>query len=203
MNVRSLKLAGAAAGLLFLVGAAPNVYAQTPMYVYEGQRFSDVIVSASPQTTTYTFNKSMILNSIGFYTNDPFDPYTSLAWSIDGVNQSFSTSALRSESGTLWLDLLSPLTMQENAVVSITTLGNFNGNNGSYYTAITDYADFNAAANVTIISNELGRDGYSNGNLRVSNPSSNVAPEPGSIALLLTGGAALAGIALRRRRNAA
>ena len=42
-----------------------------------------------------------------------------------------------------------------------------------------------------------------NSNLRVSNPGSNVAPEPGSIALLLTGGAALAGIALRRRRNAA
>jgi hypothetical protein len=44
---------------------------------------------------------------------------------------------------------------------------------------------------------------FSNGNLRVSNPGSNVAPEPGSIALLLTGGGALAGIALRRRRNAA
>ena len=43
----------------------------------------------------------------------------------------------------------------------------------------------------------------STSNLRVSNPGSNVAPEPGSIALLLTGGGALAGIALRRRRNAA
>jgi hypothetical protein len=41
------------------------------------------------------------------------------------------------------------------------------------------------------------------GNIKVSNPGSNVAPEPGSIALLLTGGGALAGIALRRRRNAA
>jgi hypothetical protein len=35
-----------------------------------------------------------------------------------------------------------------------------------------------------------------------ANPGSNVAPEPASIALLLTGGAALAGVALRRRRNA-
>ena len=203
MNLRSLKLAGAAAGLLFLVGLAPNVFAQTTIDVYEGQRFSDVIVSASPQTTTYTFNKSMILNSIGFYTNDPYDPYTSLAYSINGVNQAFSTIPSSSTNGTLWFDLSSPLTMQENDVVRITTLGQ--SINGNYFTAITDYADFNTAANVSIISNELGsnRIGFSNGNLRVSNPSANVAPEPGSIALLLTGGGALAGIALRRRRNAA
>jgi hypothetical protein len=41
-----------------------------------------------------------------------------------------------------------------------------------------------------------------NSNLRVSNPSANVAPEPGSFALALTGGAALLGICIRRRRNA-
>lgn len=35
-----------------------------------------------------------------------------------------------------------------------------------------------------------------------SNPGSNVAPEPGSFALALTGGAALIGICIRRRRNA-
>lgn len=35
-----------------------------------------------------------------------------------------------------------------------------------------------------------------------SNPGSNVAPEPGSIALALTGGAALIGNCIRRRRNA-
>ena len=35
-----------------------------------------------------------------------------------------------------------------------------------------------------------------------SNPGSNVAPEPGSFALALTGGAALLGICVRRRRNA-
>jgi hypothetical protein len=210
MNVRSLKLAGAAAGVFFLVGAAPNVYAQTPIDVFGQPRFGAVaFVSnvASPKTTTYTFNKSMILNSIGFYTND--EPYTSLAYSINGVDQSFSTGALRSESGTLWLDLLSPLTMQENGVVSITTLGQLSGN-GYYFTTVTDYAEFNNDANVSIVAGELGSDfngttfvGYTNGNLRVSNPSSNVAPEPGSIALLLTGGGALAGIALRRRRNAA
>ena len=45
---------------------------------------------------------------------------------------------------------------------------------------------------------------WTNSNLRVSpsNPGSNVAPEPGSFALALTGGAALLGICVRRRRNA-
>jgi len=40
------------------------------------------------------------------------------------------------------------------------------------------------------------------GNIRVSNPGSNVAPEPGTFALALTGGGALLGICIRRRRNA-
>ena len=140
MNLRSLKLAGAAAGLLFLVGLAPNVFAQT-IDVFDDLFSADAIVSAiaSPKTTTYTFNKSMILNSIGFFTND--EAYTSLAYSINGVNQSFSTSALPSTNGTLWLDLSSPLTMQENDVVMITTLGQLSGN-GYYFTTTTKYGTF-------------------------------------------------------------
>ena len=41
------------------------------------------------------------------------------------------------------------------------------------------------------------------GNIKVSNPGSNVAPEPGTFALALTGGGALLGICIRRRRSAA
>jgi hypothetical protein len=41
------------------------------------------------------------------------------------------------------------------------------------------------------------------GNRKTLDPSANVAPEPGSFALALTGGAALLGICIRRRRNAA
>jgi hypothetical protein len=215
MNVRSLKLAGAAAGLLFLVGAAPNAYAQTidvfggiggPNSQALGSRFTN---GPSPSTTSYTFNTSMILNSVGFYTNG--DSYTSLAYSINGVNKVFSTSALSLENGVAWLDLASPLTMQANDVVRISTLGRYYSGSVLYETIVTGYQTFNTNANVTIIDGEMGKDdfdqtsfGRTNGNLRVSpsNPSSNVAPEPGSIALLLTGGGALAGIALRRRRNA-
>jgi hypothetical protein len=47
-------------------------------------------------------------------------------------------------------------------------------------------------------------DSFSRANsTNASNPGSNVAPEPGSFALALTGGAALIGICIRRRRNAA
>ena len=41
------------------------------------------------------------------------------------------------------------------------------------------------------------------GNRKTLDPGANVAPEPGSFALALTGGAALLGICVRRRRNAA
>jgi len=50
----------------------------------------------------------------------------------------------------------------------------------------------------------LAVNSFSFGNgTNASNPGSNVAPEPGSFALALTGGAALLGICIRRRRNAA
>jgi hypothetical protein len=46
-------------------------------------------------------------------------------------------------------------------------------------------------------------DTVTSGNIKVSNPGSNVAPEPGTFALALTGGGALLGICIRRRRSAA
>ncbi|MFZ4783035.1 MAG: PEP-CTERM sorting domain-containing protein [Armatimonadaceae bacterium] len=207
MNVRSLKLAGAAAGLLLLAGAAPQAFAQIDVITGIGASFLNGpfhIQSgvASPSTTAFTFNSSMILNSIGFYTNG--ESYTSLAYSINGTNQSFSTSALILRDGVAWLDLSSPLTMQKNDVVRISTLGSYDAGAEGYLTRVTDYDTVNSSANVSFDYSALGAN-YAlttNGNLRVSNPSSNVAPEPGSIALLLTGGGALAGIALRRRRNA-
>ena len=48
-----------------------------------------------------------------------------------------------------------------------------------------------------------GETNKTSGNIKVSNPGSNVAPEPGTFALALTGGVALVGICIRRRRSAA
>lgn len=151
-------------------------------------------------TSTYTFNSSMILNSIGFVTNG----YNPEVWtySIKGTTFDVNTAELTGHiDGVRWLNLSSGIQMNASDTVSVYTQGY------AFYgvSPDTDYqtvTSLNSNANVSFNSN-YGGGLYTNSNIRVSNPSSNVAPEPGSIALLLTGGGALAGIALRRRRNAA
>jgi hypothetical protein len=220
MNVRSLKLAGAAAGLLIIVGLAPNVFAQTTEVLTFGTETDygrDQTI-----TSTFTFTKSMILNSIGFVTTNISQPNavpTSLSYTLKGgVSVPVSLISLSPiENGVRWLSLASPVTMNVNDVVTVSTFGQYypeyidpsphGFNSPAYYsTIIKGFTSINSSVNVSV-NHDIppGGAGYaifSNGNLRVSNPGSNVAPEPGSIALLLTGGGALAGIALRRRRNA-
>jgi hypothetical protein len=218
MNVRSLKLAGATAGLLFLVGAAPNVFAQTEVLTF-GTRSDNS--RNQTITSTFRFTQSMILNSIGFVTTiagRANDVPTSLSYTLKGGNSVpvslISLSPI--ENGVRWLSLAAPVTMNINDVVTVSSLGQFNPSTGdemdgdfvsaSYRTLLTGFTSINPSVTVSVNHDIApGHKGYatfSNGNLRVSNPSSNVAPEPGSIALLLTGGGTLAGIALRRRRNA-
>ncbi len=217
MNVRSLKLAGAAAGVFFLVGAAPNVYAQTTEVLTFGTR-SD-FARDQTVTSTFTFTQSMILNSIGFVTTNADFPNavpTSLSYTLKGGGPvSVNVNALSAiENGVRWLSLAAPVTMNANDVVTVSTLGQYypgftdpfgDSYPASYSTLIKGFTSINSSVNVSVNHDIAPHGGYavfSNGNLRVSNPGSNVAPEPGSIALLLTGGGALAGIALRRRRNA-
>jgi len=73
-------------------------------------------------------------------------------------------------------------------------------------TGIADQTGVVSGSNVTFLGTinvaNAPVGGKTNSNIRVSNPGSNVAPEPGSFALTLTGGAALIGICVRRRRNA-
>jgi hypothetical protein len=224
MNFRSLKLAGAAAGVLFLVGTAPTVYAQT----VDALTFSAQNVLNSGRrdfgrnqtvTSTFTFTQSMILNSIGFVTTNADSPNaipTSLSYTLFGGSAiSVDVSSLSAqENGVRWLTLASPVTMNANDVVTVSTLGQYtppsSGTSGtgpgSYSTFVKGFTSIDSNVSVSKNHDIAPHNGYaifSNSNLRYSNPSANVAPEPGSIALLLTGGGALAGIALRRRRNAA
>jgi hypothetical protein len=227
MNVRTLKLTGAAAGLLFLVGAAPNVYAQT----VDALTFSaqNVLNNARRDksrnqtvTSTFRFTQSMILNSIGFVTTvaeRPNDVPTSLSYTLKGgVSVPVSLNSLSEiDNGLRWFTLATPVTMNIDDVVTVSTLGQYNPGSydpdedvtidASYSTLIKGFTSINPSVTVAMpvnpgLSPGDGYTAFSNGNLRISNPGSNVAPEPGSIALLLTGGGALAGIALRRRRNA-
>jgi hypothetical protein len=218
MNVRSLKLAGAAAGLLFLVGGAPNVYAQTEVLTNNaGNNWA----RNQTVTSTFRFTQSMILNSIGFVTTIseyPNSVPTSLSYTLKGGGPVFvSVNSLSSmENGLQWYTLATPVTMNVNDVVTMSSLGElfpstydpeyeetFPAYNATFFTG---FKSISSSVTVSVNHDVQPHNGYavfSNGNLRVSNPGSNVAPEPGSIALLLTGGGALAGIALRRRRNAA
>jgi len=219
MNVRSLKLAGAAAGLLLLVGAAPNVYAQTTEVLTYGTR-SDFGRNQTV-TSTFTFTQSMILNSIGFVTKNADSPNavpTALSYTLFGGSAiSVDVNSLSAEeNGVRWLTLASPVTMNANDVVSVSTLGQytppssgiFGTRPGSYSTYVKGFTSINSSVNVSVNHDIQPHNGYavfSNSNLRVSpsNPGSNVAPEPGTFALALTGGGALLGIYIRRRRNAA
>jgi hypothetical protein len=162
-------------------------------------------------TSSYTFNKSMILNSIGFYTGGlGSSSLIQVSYSINGVSQSFNRTNLVDESGGIsWLILTNPTTLQANSTVTVTTLGTFfdedpdNDVSAHYETYSGDFPSTNPTANVTYNGVDYSSNlNLSNSNLRVSNPSANVAPEPGSFALALTGGAALIGICVRRRRNA-
>ena len=178
-----------------------------------GQAQTDVLTLSGSQTTEpnaihsgfYTFNTSMILNSIGFVvpTGQTFrgEGYT-IGTTPYYFNTNDSRLSAKDENNVVWLTI--DRTMNAGDVLRVTT---------SRSTTVGYSA--NSATNVTYHGFTIGNPppdplssftfntSRTNSNIRVTNPGSNVAPEPGSIALLLTGGGALAGIARRRRRNAA
>jgi hypothetical protein len=117
------------------------------------------------------------------------------------------------ENGFRWLTI-SPQSMLNNEYVTVSTLGPSVIISGrvpvvEIRTEAYSNLNVNSSANVSYNGMEFFNEftvklpTYSNSNLRVSSPTSNVAPEPGSFALALTGGAARLGICIRRRRNAA
>jgi hypothetical protein len=203
MNVRSLKLAGAAASTLLLTVISSQAFAQTPFDILTGTTGSSF---KNPGTSTYKFTGSMILNSIGFVTND-YTP-VSMSYTIKGTTYNVTELDLSAdENGFRWVTL-SPQSMVADDIVTVSTQFDIGFPVSAVRASVTPPS---SSTNVTYEGFFGSGSGpgagqtseYTNSNLRVSNPSSNVAPEPGSIALLLTGGGALAGIALRRRRNAA
>ena len=169
-------------------------------------------------TGTYKFSDSMILNIFGFVTYG-ITPQ-SMQYSLKGQTYSlgdhfFANNLSVAENGIQWLNI-TPESMVINEVVTVYTLGASTpvGNPAApdyvNYTYLKDAVQVNNLANVSyegLVGSNLGGPytTMTNSNLRVSpsNPGSNVAPEPGSFALALTGGAALVGICIRRRRNAA
>jgi len=200
MNVRSLKIAGASAGVLLLVGAAPSVFAQTSVL-----NVTDSAAAArfNPHVSIFTFNQSLILNSIGI----PDADGTTFMYKI-GESASYTTvtdTLGAAENGFRYFNFTNPQTYAAGTQVMIFSTKDLSEFDTRWYTHnISSTNDVGVTHTYTFGSNnDLGTLDRAAGNIKVSNPGSNVAPEPGSIALLLTGGGALAGVALRRRRNAA
>jgi hypothetical protein len=154
----------------------------------------------------------MILNSIGFVPGrNPFtgaNPLTFIRYTLDGVPTDLTESQLDDPdanglrwytlpSGGLSVNALSKLEVTAKVTAVLVRGGTEVRNN------FVRVDSFGTSSNVTY--GGLTNQGTSktNSNLRVSSPTTNVAPEPGSFALALTGGAALLGICIRRRRNAA
>ena len=192
MNVRSLKLASAAVGLLFLVGAATDVFAQSAVLNVGGKS------QDSPTTldSTFTFNRSLVLNEIGFASVTPSDFYRYKIGTSNWVNLILNSPA--EADGLVYYSFASPTSYAAGTTIVVESI---------WYRSSDETDQYNSrpysGPNDVGVSFTTAVSGYTAGNIRVSEPGSNVAPEPGSIALLLTGGGALAGIALRRRSNAA
>jgi hypothetical protein len=189
-----------------------QAFAQTPIDVLTG--IGGATTTSYATTSTYKFTGSMILNSIGFYTNGTTPTY--LSYTIRGTRfdiTDFSVPNLSAEeNGFRWLTI-SPESMVSNDFVTVSTTGpSIDSGPGFPFppmytteTAIFNTFTVNASATVSYVGletggNNLSDPNYSNSNLRVSNPGINVAPEPGTLALALTGGCALVGMHIRRRR---
>ena len=197
----------ASTALLSLVAQTAN--AQTTNVLTLGSQsdyFGDTWV-----TTTYTFNSSMILNRIGFVAaNNTVGAFACYINGADFASFEFDDSRLGEVDGNgiRWFDLPTSVTLIANDTVKVETIRTlrFDEENVIEDTAVRLYSSVIPNVNVvtTGVRNDPGNLQFTNSNLRVSpsNPGANVAPEPGSFALALTGGAALIGICIRRRRNA-
>ena len=204
MKTRFLGTAGTVAGLLLCIGIAPNVYAQTDFFAQFGSGAS----YTGSFTAEYLFKQSMVLNSIGFCTRDTVMKVTS--YSIGSGSLISVTPGAVDSNGFQWYEFSGGVTVNAGTTLFV------HSNSYDSTDPVTSRVEtpfhltqgpYNFASNVIEYKGATPtgqgiNTGYTNSNIRVSNPGSNVAPEPGSFALALTGGAALLGICVRRRRNA-
>ena len=201
------KFAGRLAALGLVGMLAAGVHAQTAVLNFasnDGSRLAN-----GGGYTKFTFTESMIVNSIGFVTNvagQPFFP----EYAINGDWKSLSGQLGTPDSNDVaWYDFSTGL--QVNAGDYIQIYGSIGGGSGQYAGIDLLEAGDSQVPGVTfngytgmhpggfLQDNKL----IATGNIKVTNPGSNVAPEPGTFALALTGGGALLGICIRRRRSAA
>ena len=190
------RLLGLTAGTLALSCFSSMAYAQLEVFDFSASTFQPGVGGRSE----FTFGSSLILNSIGFvYDSSYVDTDYTLAYWIgdtDAAPTFVTVVETRLDSTGLirYYDIPNPTTYAAGTKVAVVTV--IQGQGPSARTGFE-----NKAVGVTH-EHEAGST-FASGNLRVTALGGSVAPEPGSFALALTGGAALLGICIRRRRNAA
>ena len=214
MSLISNRLVGIVASTVLLSLVSVTANAQTK---FHNQFNSGVFQDQQLWFSQYTFQSSMILNSIGFYTNGQLMQETSYTINLGGRN--FRTPAASVDSdGFQWSAISGGLSVNAGTILRVYTQGKrvstfdeeeqrffdtdrpteFKYTKQPYNFSAQEISWHGSKKNPNGVLNQS----YTNSNIRVSNPGSNVAPEPGSLALALTGGAALIGICIRRRRSA-
>ena len=197
------KFAGRLAALGLVGMLAAGVHAQTAVLNFASTDRSTVEDGSG--YTKFTFTDSMIVNSIGLVRNSSVSdlPY----YRINGGARQVLSLGTPDSNDVAWYDFSTGL--QVHAGDWIELHGGFGA--GQYASIDLLNEGVSQVPGVTF-------DGYTGdhnggflqdnkliatGNIKVTNPGSNVAPEPGTFALALTGGGALFGICVRRRRSAA
>ena len=203
MQFHSFRRAVVIASVMVASVTASQAFAQGPFDVLTG--LTNRANTDGTLVSTYTFNQSMILNSIGFVVDT--SPLTKASYTLGTTRVDLTASDLVGApvDGILWYNLANGgLSVNALSVLKVTATSAQLQRSGLVdVTYFASPGSTNASSNVTYNGITVFGTTYTNSNLRVSNPSSNVAPEPGTFALALTGGAALLGICIRRRRNAA
>jgi len=203
MQFHSFRRAVVIASVMVASVTASQAFAQGPFDVLTG--LTNRANTDGTLVSTYTFNQSMILNSIGFVVDT--SPLTKASYTLGTTRIDLTASDLVGApvDGILWYNLANGgLSVNRFSVLEVTA--NSQRPDGNGFVDVTNFAHVgstNSSSNVTYNGLTVFGTPATNSNLRVSNPSSNVAPEPGSFVLALTGGAALIGICIHRRRNAA
>ena len=192
------RLLGLAAGTLALSSFSSMAYAQTTQEVFDFSASTFQVGGAG--RSTFTFGSSLILNSIGFvYDSSIVDADYTFAYWIGDINMAptfvpYAQTYLDSTGLIRYYDIPNPITYVAGTDVAVVT--SMSGTGASARIGFNPYA-------VGVTHSNEGGSTYAAGNLRVTPLGGSIAPEPGSFALALTGGAALLGICIRRRRNAA
>ena len=216
MSLLSKRLVGIAASTVLLLLVSTGAHAQTK---FHNQFDTGVLQLQGFWFSQYTFQSSMILNSIGIYTNGQTLSETSykINGGITGDRVQITPAAGVDSDGFQWSAISGGLSVNAGTVLRVYTRGFFEEKTDEYgdLILISNPTEFKYTKQpYNFSAQEISWDGtrifnggtlnqsYTNSNIRVTNPSANVAPEPGSFALALTGGAALLGICYRRRRNA-